>query len=90
MRARYRCKDNFQGDRCTLAVGHESGTHNGTFSTWDAARAATRPEHVMPFKRSRSANNAMRRALSYNGPQSGLKEVISVLGDLIKFYRGEK
>ena len=96
MRARDRCRDNFQGDRCVLPLGHETGdasdakVHGGNFTIWDDTRAVTRDQFRMHHKRNRAANRDMRLALSYNGPREGLKPVIEVLNRLYTFFGGKE
>lgn len=44
MKAELRCKDHYQGDKCRLALGHESPWCQGAYHSWREIQPASELE----------------------------------------------
>jgi len=93
MKAQFRCREHYQGDRCTLEAGHPGENHKGNFSIWS-------PTRVVPIafsdgpqapRLSRGARQTLRR-ISCGTMAHGAdrKRAIDWLDNVVRFLRQNK
>ncbi len=88
MKAKYRCHQIHQGDRCRLERGHADDTHTGQFTAWRNDGSIVHASTIK-FKRNRSAVNMVRALSCMTVNKDNRPGVIEKLGALIKLLRGE-